>query len=202
MAKAGDVVTRARHRVIDFVFARRPKTAIAGLTLILAGVWAALALLLLGKLSNPELERPGLIDIAVNEQATPQVSQWTSILRREDDGQSTQLGGISQASPQDKAWLDVAVCRAGLKGSAQRGARAWRIRNNPELCTQQQQTMAVAPLNIKFGAFLGVILSVAIAGGCAYAFVKALLALARIGRAYRRLFASEYRVDRLRAAKA
>ncbi len=168
---------------------------------ILGLLWLLVVLGLAGFLGGGRADGRGAIAIYAEPGQAPQIEQWASALRMEDEDRSDTLAGLAHASDLEKAWLEKNFCQPNLKSSQERAARAWRIRNTSGLCGAVERRVAQAPLAISLGPVLGVGLSIVLGVALGAAALLGLLRLLRIGVAYRRLYASEHRVDRSQAAK-
>lgn len=190
---ASDRLRNARRQLVDFAFVDRPVPALAACTALVLTLWLALALAVVGVVGS---RTDGRGAIAVADGDTQQTAQWASALRLQRTEDGAVLSGMGRADAREQAWLNANICKGALASADERAARAWRIRNNERLCAPVQRRLAVMPLAIQFGPIVGLIVSVLLLLGSFWMGFQAVNALIRIGRAYRRLYASEHRVDR------
>lgn len=194
---------RLRLRMVDGLLAERPQAALAGLVVILLVGWMMLGVWLAGAVPTSRMAGRGPI-VLTSESSLPHVLEWKSelALTEAQDGASDGKLFLGQLTEAEAAWWKTNFCKARLGGAVERAARAWRVRNNPELCTPRERWSALRPLNIKFG-LIGDLMAIVGLAGLARAGWWLVARFYHAGVGYRRLFASEYRVERQRArAKA
>lgn len=175
-----------------------------GVTLQIAtGAYALIALiaalLLMGVLPIPGREQTGALPVAAGASPSGQVLELSRQLRLEDaEGEAAaKLGELTTLEPATRAWLDQQLCKASFSDRRQREARAWRVDQNPGLCTGMDAALARAPLTVAFGPVGGTMLTLVVLLLLAAPVVLVFLWLPGVRGAYHSLYTSRHRLDRL-----
>lgn len=168
-------------------------------TAVYALIVLVVALLLLGVLPIPGREQTGALPVIPGATPSGQVLELSRQLRLEDvEGEgAARLGDLSNLEPATRVWLDEQVCKASFSDRRQRQARAWRVEQNPGLCTGIDNAMARAPLIVANGPFLGGLLTAIVLGLLLAPVALVFLWLPGVRRAYHALYTSRHRIDRL-----
>lgn len=199
----GDLIERyirpALRGLVDWLIGE-PHGRVAA---IAAAAYAALALLLaamlVGLLPTPGRQQTGPLPVAPGAAPTGQILELSRQLRFEDpEGEhAAPLGDLRNMEPATRVWLDAQVCTAWPTMTRQREARAWRLTQNPGLCGPFETAFGRAPLNVALGPLFGTVLTLA---AVMLLFLPLLLLwrwLPRVRAAYRQLYVSRHRTDRL-----
>lgn len=199
----GDLIERylrpAMRAVVDAVVGD-PKGRIAAVAAAAYGLIAlVLAAMLVGLIPVPGRQQVGPLPVAPGATPTGQILQLSRQLRFEDiEGeQGAPLGTLANIEPATRVWLDAQVCSARLTTARQRAARAWRLGQNPGLCSPVESAIGRAPLNVAFGPLAGTVLTLALIVVVLLPLVLLWRWLPRVRAAYRQLYVSRHRTDRL-----
>lgn len=177
-----------------------PRGQVAAIGAVAYGIVAlVLAAMLVGLLPVPGRQQVGPLPVAPGATPTGQILQLSRQLRFEDiEGeQGAPLGDLRNIEPATRVWLDAQVCTARLTTVRQRSARAWRLGQNPGLCSPLESAIGRAPLNVALGVLGGTVLTLALIVALLLPLVLAWRWLPRVRAAYRQLYVSRHRTDRL-----
>lgn len=168
-------------------------------TAVYALAIVALAVFLLGVAAMPGRQETGPLPVVAGPTPSGQVLELSRQLRFEDSegDHAASLGDLQAIEPATRAWLDEQVCQAEMADARQRQARAWRVNQNPGLCSGTDAMAARAPLLVAFGPIGGGFLTVLLLVLLATPVVLVFLWLPGVARAYHALYTSRHRVDRL-----
>lgn len=168
-------------------------------TAVYALVVVAVAVFLLGAAAMPGRQETGPLPVTPGATPSGQVLELARQLRFEDSegDHAASLGELQAIEPATRTWLDQQVCKADLADARQRQARAWRVNQNPDLCSGTDAMAARAPLLVAFGPLGGGFLTLLLLALLATPVVLVFLWLPRVARAYHALYTSRHRVDRL-----
>jgi len=166
----------------------------------LVGVWAAVVVVvavLLSGLVNFGGQTTGPLPVDPSGAGT-QVQFIATQLQLTDRAHVKPIEGLSAVDAPTRAWIDREVCKKGFARRIEREVRAWRMDQNPTLCGAFDTLMGQAPLNVALGPWLGMTLAAIILLGLTLPLLALLLWLPRVRKAYRRLYVSDHRLDRLK----
>lgn len=168
-------------------------------TAVYALIVVAIAVFLLGVAAMPGRQETGPLPVTPGVTPSGQVLELSRQLRFEDSegDHAASLGDLQAIEPATRTWLDQQVCKADIADARQRQARAWRVNQNPDLCSGTDAMAARAPLLVAFGPFGGGFLTLVLLALLATPVVLVFLWLPRVARAYHALYTSRHRVDRL-----
>lgn len=184
----------ARWGVDRFVASRSVAPAL-GLVGVLTALWLVLAAVLLGVVPLLGGAAPGPIPVPATRGHSDQVVAWASELEAVRPSASD-ISNLANADAAGLAWLKSVMCDAPMRTQESRAARAWRVKANSELCPAPQRLVILAPLSIRFGAFGGGLLTLALVGGLGFAALRLVRIVVGARRFYRRLYVSDYKLER------
>lgn len=186
--------------VIDRLVGQSSGVGRWSLVVVWALVLGVAAALLLGvvRLGSPSV---GSLPVEPAGAGT-QVQIIATQLQLTDRAHEKPIDGLSTIDAATRDWIDDQVCRRWFWSAAERQARAWRMAQKPGLWNAWDTAFGSAPLNVAWTPLAGVPLTLLILALLAAPLALLLWWLPRVRKAYRRLYVSDHRIDRMRQGGA